>query len=182
LGRNRMNARPLRFLCVHVLLLCASAPIAPGVGAGVRQLSVEELAVHAEVIAVGTIVAVTSAWNTERTQISTRVELRPEEMLKGATPVDRISFVQLGGRVGNIGSAAAETPSFTEGERVVLFLARRRNGQLAVMALSEGKFNVEREPSVGVDMAIRRTPGSGQILERVTLETLRSRVRAALGR
>jgi hypothetical protein len=177
-----MNARPLQFLCVHALLLCGSVTISTGVSAGVRQLSIEELAVNAKVIAVGTIVAVTSSWNTERTQIFTQVELQPEEMLKGPPAGDRISFVQLGGRVGNLGSAAAETPSFTEGERVVLFLVPRRNGQLGVMALSEGKFSVEREPSLGVDMAIRRTPGSGQILDRVTLATLRSRVLAALGK
>ena len=177
-----MNARLLRFLCVNAPLLCASGMISTRVSAGVRQLSIEELAVHAEVIAVGKIVAVTSSWNAERTEIFTRVELQPEEMLKGAPAGDRVSFVQPGGRVGNLASAAAETPSFTEGERVVLFLVRRRNGQLGVMGLSAGKFSVERESSLGVDMAIRRAPGSEQILDRVTLEALRSRVRATLGK
>jgi len=177
-----MNARLLRFLCVNAPLLCASGMISTRVSAGVRQLSIEELAVHAEVIAVGKIVAVTSSWNAERTEIFTRVELQPEEMLKGAPAGDRVSFVQPGGRVGNLASAAAETPSFTEGERVVLFLVPRRNGQLGVMALSEGKFSIEQDPSNGVDIAVRRTPGAGQILDRVTLETLRSRVLAALGK
>jgi len=177
-----MNARPLWRLDVHALLLIAGVALSTIVSAGVRQLSIEELAVNAEVIAVGKIVAVASSWNTERTQIITRVELQPEEMLKGVPAGDRISFAQLGGRVGNLGSAAAETPSFTDGERVVLFLVPRRNGQLGVMALFEGKFSVEREPSLGVEMAIRRTPSSGQILDRVTLETLRSRVLAALGK
>jgi len=62
----------------------------------------------------------------------------------------------------------------------VLFLVPRRNGQLGVVALFEGKYSVEREPSSGADMAIRRAPGSGQILDRVPLETLRSRVIAVL--
>jgi len=175
-----MNAGPWRFFCVHALLLLAGVTISSRVSAGARQLSIEELAVHAKVIAVGTIVAVTSAWNTERTQISTRVELQPEEMLKGAPAGDHISFVQLGGRVGQVGSAVADAPAFTEGERVVLFLVPRRNGQLGVVALFEGKYSVEREPSSGADMAIRRAPGSGQVLDRVPLETLRSRVIAVL--
>lgn len=177
-----MLARPWRFPCLPALLLSASVTISTGVSAGVRLLSIEELAVHAKVIAVGKIVSVTSSWNAERAQILTRVGLQPEEMLKGAPAGDRIAFVQPGGGVGNLGSAAAETPSFTEGERVVLFLVPRRNGQLGVVALVEGKFSVEREPFLGVDMAVRRTPGSGQILDRGTLQTLRSRVHAALGK
>jgi len=48
------------------------------------------------------------------------------------------------------------------------------------VALFEGKYSVEREPSSGADMAIRRAPGSGQVLDRVALETLRSRVIAVL--
>jgi hypothetical protein len=175
-----MNARPLRFLCLPALLLFASVTISTIVSAGVRQLSIEELAVHAEVIAVGKIVAVTSAWNADRTEIFTRVELQPEVMLKGASAGDRVSFVQPGGRVGDLGSAAAETPSFTEGERVVLFLVPRRNGQLGVLALAEGTFRIERDPSTGVEIAARRAPGSGQMLDHVTLETLRARVLGAL--
>jgi hypothetical protein len=178
-----MSARVQWVYLAQPLLFLVGVVLSTTVNAGARQLSIDELAVNAKVVAVGKIVAVASSWNTERTQIFTQVELQPEEMLKGVPAGDdRISFVQLGGRVGNLGSAAAETPSFTEGERVVLFLVPRRNGQLGVMAFFEGKFSIERDPSTGVDIAVRRAPSSGQVLDRVTLETLRLRVLAALGK
>ena len=177
-----MNVRTRWIICVRPILLLASVAFSSTVSAGARPLSVEELAGDAKVIAVGKIAAVTSSWNTGGTQIFTRVALQPEEVLKGTPSGDRISFVYLGGRSGNLGSVVAETPSFTVGERVVLFLRPRRDGQLGVMALFQGKFSVERDPTSGVDMAVRRVPGSGDILDQMTLEMLRSRVLATLGK
>jgi hypothetical protein len=150
--------------------------------AAVRPLSVEELTVDAKVIVIGKIAAVTSSWNRGRTQILTRVDLQPDDMLKGTPSGDRIAFVYLGGQSGNIGSVIAEAPSFTVGERVVLFLRPRRDGQLGLLALSQGKFSVERDLTSGVDMAVRRVPGSGDVLDQMPLQMLRSRVLVALGK
>ncbi len=47
---------------------------------------------------------------------------------------------------------------------------------------TQGKFSAERESFLMVGMAVRRAPSSGQILDRVTLETLRSRVLPAFGK
>jgi hypothetical protein len=163
-------------------LLLAGLAVSTVVSAALKELSVGELARNAEVVAIGKIVAITSSWNRERTQISTRVDLEPEEVLKGVPSRDRISFVQPGGRVGSVGSVVPETPSFSDGERVVLFLTRRRDGQRVVIALFQGKFNIERDPTTSLDMAVRRAPGSGQILDRMTLDVLRSQILAAVGK
>jgi hypothetical protein len=175
-----MNARPVWFLWVHALLLLAGVTISTSVRAGARPLSIEELAVNATVVAVGRIAAVTSAWNPEQTEIFTRVDLEPEEVLKGQVAAHRMSFVQPGGRTGDFGSITGDAPVFTQGERVVLFLAPRRDGHLGVIALFQGKFDVEQDASTGVDIAVRRAPGSDQVLDRMALTTLRSRVGAGL--
>jgi hypothetical protein len=130
---------------------------------------------------VGRVVSLTSRWNTQGTQILTRIAVEPEEILKGSLPTDRPYVVQPGGRVGNHGSMLGDAPSFTEHERVVLFLTRRHDGELRVIALFQGKFTVEQDPAFGPDMAVRRAPGSVQILDRMTLDALRAEVRAALG-
>jgi len=177
-----MSARVQWVSYAQPLLFLVGVVLSTTVNAGARQLSIDELSVNAKVIALGRIGAVTSSWNRERTRVFTRMDLQPEEILKGTPSGDPISFVQPGGLSGNAGSVVAEAPAFTKGERVVLFLVPRRDGQLAVMALFQGKFSVERDPTSGVDMAVRRAPGSGQTLDRITLEMLRSRVRGALGK
>ncbi len=169
----------MRHLCGFLVLwfpLLAGAFPSTALGIAGKPLSIDELVASARVIVVGKIAAVTSSWNNEQTQILTRVDLQLEEVLRGAFSGDRIAFVQPGGRVGNVGSVVSDAPSFTEGERVVLFLVPRRDGQLAVMGLYQGKFSVEQDSASGVDVAVRRVPGSGQTLDRMTLEMLRSRV------
>lgn len=168
-------------LCIPPLVLLSLAPSRATAGA-VPLLSVHHLAMTAELIMVGRVVSLASRWNMQGTQIVTRIEVEPEEILKGSMPTDRPYFVQPGGRVGNHGSMLADAPSFAERERVVLFLTRRRDGELGVIALFQGKFTVEQDPAFGPDMAVRRAPGSAQILDRMTLDELRSEVRAVLGK
>jgi hypothetical protein len=181
-GEDRRNARHRQFFAAFLVLLLAGPAVSPVVSAALKEFSVEELTRHAEVVVIGKIVSVTSSWNRERTQIFTRVDLEPEEVLKGVPSRDRISFVQPGGRVGNVGSVVPETPSFSDGERVVLFLTPRRDGQLVVIALFQGKFNIEGDPTTNLDMAVRHAPGSGQILDQMTLDVLRSQILAAIGK
>ena len=179
--KTRKNPSPRWVLRIALLVLLSLAPSGAVAGA-VRLLSVHQLARTAELIMVGRVVSLTSRWNMQGTQIVTRIEVQPEEILKGSMSTDRPYFVQPGGRVGNHGSVLADAPSFAEHERVVLFLTRRRDGELRVVALFQGKFTVEQDPAFGPDMAVRRAPGSAEILDRMTLDELRSEVQAALGK
>jgi len=179
--KTRKNPSSRWVLRITLLVLLALAPSGAMAGA-VPLLSVHQLAMTAELIMVGRVGSLTSRWNMQGTQIVTRIEVEPEEIWKGSMPTDRPYFVQPGGRVGNRGSVLADAPSFAEHERVVLFLTRRREGELTVIALFQGKFTVEQDPASGPDMAVRRAPGSAQILDRMTLDALRSEVRAALGK
>ena len=179
--KTRKNPKSRAGLCIPVLVFLLLAPTGATAGA-VPLSSVHDLAMTAELIMLGRIVSLSSRWNRQGTQIVTRIDVEPEEILKGSMPVDRPYFVQPGGRAGSHGSMLADAPSFAERERVVLFLTRRRDGELRVIALFQGKFTVEQDPAFGPDVAVRRAPGSAQILDQMTLDELRSEVRAALSK
>ncbi len=145
-------------------------------------LTVRDLTHNATVVVLGEIVAVASQWNAAGTQIFTRVELMPHELLKGTTQTGPVYFVQPGGRVGDLGSVVTGSPPFAVGERVVVFLAPRRDGELGTIGLFQGKFSVERDTASDVDLAVRRVPGSAHATDHMTLEQLRSEVQNALGK
>jgi hypothetical protein len=73
-------------------------------------------------------------------------------------------------------------PSFAIGERIFVLLARRRDGQLGIVGLFQGKFTVKRDDASGFDVAVRRIPGSAETSDHMTLEQLRSEVQAVLGK
>jgi hypothetical protein len=147
-----------------------------------RLFPIRELAERTAVILLGKVVSLTSEWNPARTQILTRVGLEPEEALTSTISGDRIFFVQPGGRVGDLGSIVAETPRFTGGERVIVFLAPRRDEELGTIGSFHGKFAVERDAASGIDFAVRRASGAATANHKLTLEQLRSEVQSTLGK
>lgn len=168
------------FFALALASLCVVG--SPGAAGGASVLSVRELAANASFIVLGRVVTVANQWNSQRTRILTRIELDLEEVLKGTPATNRLSFAQPGGRVGNVGSLVGDTPRFKVGDRVALFLTSRRDGELGIIGLFQGKFDVERDTSSGLDVAVRRVPGSGETTDRITLDLLRSEVRAVLGK
>jgi hypothetical protein len=76
----------------------------------------------------------------------------------------------------------AGAPTFTQGEGVLLFLARGSDGHLSVAGLFQGKFSLERDAASGGEVAVRRVPGSAEVLDRLRLEQARADVVAARGR
>ena len=171
---DRHSIAALTSLC---LVFAAASPVA---AAGVRLLSIHDLTVSAAAIVVGTIASAVAEWSETRAQIFTQVELEPEELLKGAVSSRPLSLVQPGGRVGTEGHMVAKASSFPVGKRVLVFLARRRDGRLGVVGLFQGKFDVEWDLASGREMAVRHAPGSGQIIDQMTLDQLRSEVKTAL--
>ena len=137
-------------------------------------LSIGELSQRSEFVLIGRVVTVMSEWNKARTVILTRVQVVAQESLKGsARAKERVAFVQLGGKVGEIVSAVGGSPSFVEGERVLLFLSRKPDGLLGLVGQFQGKFRVETDPVSRVDLAVRRLPGSDKVLDRMPLDQAR---------
>ncbi len=178
--RNIIHSIPKRFVLVAVLLSMASVSSA---GLSVDQpLSIPAMTRQAQVVVIGEVVSAAGEWNPARTLIVTRVEVSVGEILKGTVQGRRLSFFQLGGQVGDVASAVGGTPSFGRGERVLLFLSRRRDGTLGVVSVFQGKFSLERDPATGREMAVRSAPESAEVLDRLPVDEARSRILSALGR
>jgi hypothetical protein len=140
-------------------------------------LTVEDLAQRAELVVIGEVTSVASEFHATRSQIVTRVDVRVAEALKGKAGANPLQLRQPGGRVGEMTSEVAGAARFVAGERTLLFLARGGDGTLAVVGLFQGKFALERD-GAGRDVAVRRVPGSAEVLDRVSLDQIRVAVAA----
>jgi hypothetical protein len=162
-----------------ILFLAGAVTTASGTTTG-SPPSLRELTRVADVIVVGEVALTQSEWNASRTIIWTRIDVRIEEVLKGPVKGERLSFSQIGGQVGEIAASVGGTPSFTQGERVLLFLSKRQDNSLGISGIFHGKFTIE--PSEGSDdkPVVRREPDSGRVLDRYPLNHARAEILQAL--
>jgi hypothetical protein len=73
--------------------------------------------------------------------IETVTELRVEEAIKGQVAAgETIRVTELGGMVDGIGYAVAGSPTYAEGERVLLFLETNDRGEWVAKNMAVGKF------------------------------------------
>lgn len=142
--------------------------------------SVRELTRAADVIVIGEVALTESDWNASRTIIHTRIDVRIEEVFKGPVKGERLSFYQIGGQVGGIAASVGGTPSFTQGERVLLFLSRRQDMSLGISGIFHGKFTIEPSEASDDKPVVRREPDSGRILDRYPLNRARAEILQAL--
>lgn len=142
--------------------------------------SLRQLTRIADVIVIGEVVLTESEWNGSRTIILTRIDVRIEEILKGSVQGERLSFSQIGGQVGEIAASVGGTPSFTQGERVLLFLSKQQDKSLGISGIFHGKFTIETSEAPDNKAVVRREPDSGRVLDRYTLNHARAEILEAL--
>ena len=165
--------------CRIVLLLVLTLLYSGNIQASsTRALSIAELTKRSDVIVLGTVSAVSSDWNLDRTAIETRIDLKVEETLKGTIDQGKISFHQLGGKLGEIASSVGEAASFEEGERVAVFLFKNNRDRFQLVGFFQGKFAVERNPKG--QMAVRRIPGVSKPLDQLPLDNFKFQVQEAI--
>ena len=117
---------------------------------GHAPITLDDLTRNALAIVEGRVDSVTSAWNSDHTQIRTTVRLLADAFYKGDTGASAIEFVLLGGAVGEDGLAIVGQPAFRAGERVVVFLrADWKSTDVPVVQMEHGKFIVESKPGSG---------------------------------
>ena len=106
-----------------------------------RAMSLGELTQTADSIVVGNVVSVSAAWDLQHRRIISIIEVDIEETWKGPSPANRrIAIVQPGGSVGEMEMTVGGMPSFSVGEKLLLFLQGQRRFQVAGM--SQGKRGV----------------------------------------
>jgi hypothetical protein len=117
-----------------------------------RPMSDEQLVAASELIVVGMVEQVASA-RLANGRVVTQTEIRVDDVLKGRVLGDRILVTEAGGRVGGVTVHLPGVPTFTAGERTLVFLRERADGTLATTALSLAKYTIPDEAPA----RIRRT-------------------------
>lgn len=156
---ERRHAMPRRALLL-LPAMCLSLACPP------RPLSATTL-VHADTraltrtssdIVVGRVQGQRSYWNESRTAILTDIEVEVADVLKGA-PGSVVTVTQRGGQVGPYRYGVAGSPTFRDGEDVLLFLWRDSRGVPQLNGLSQGKFEIRSDRATGERLVARPTPG-----------------------
>lgn len=133
--------RKLHFIGLVMLVVLAGVGLFLGSGiAAMIKLSLEQLAVEADTIVLGTVTGQASAWNAQRTAIYTDVTVAVEEAIKGS-PGAEVTFRIAGGIVGDIGMRTSNDPVFQDGEQVIVFL-NTEGAPASVVGLKQGKYTV----------------------------------------
>lgn len=141
--------------------LVARPPAEPG---DLVFLRVEELAADSTHVARGTVTGVTAAWNPDHTAIITHVEFDVKETLRGTPLSGKIHVTQLGGEAEGMRMSYGGRPLFYVGEELVLFLNQRSESNWIVVALQQGKMEVQTHPETGEEVAVRSMVGVDQAL------------------
>jgi len=115
----------------------------------IKPKSLEERIDEAHMIIVGEVLEVRSEWNADRSIIFTYVTVSVEEYIKGSYLLKEIKVKILGGIVDGIGAWVPDTPSFSKGEKVLLFLRPDRYSECFwVVNQVYGKLTVTKENKI----------------------------------
>ena len=146
----------MRTLLVGCVLLAAIIAAPPARATQVLQLSVEELSAASAKVVRGKVATSRSYWNSDHTKIYTEVVLDAEETYKGER-AGSVRIVQLGGTVDGVRVTVHGALGWTPGEEVLVFLEAYRDDGFVVAGLSQGKFNIVRDPQTN-EAFVTRVP------------------------
>lgn len=137
-----MKVRPLSVLAL--VCLTTAFLTSPAQATIMKYLEIEDLTRFSSDIFHGQVLSTYTFWNAGRTRIYTTVRVRINESFKGGSRRDQVvTLTQLGGEKDGIRMDYAGRPTFSTDESVVLFATRAKSGDLTVVALKQGKMNVE---------------------------------------
>jgi hypothetical protein len=151
--------------CLTLLILSGASAVYERAYSQSKELTTEELAARADLVAIGKVTSLHSEWNNERTRIVTRVTVAVDQYLKGDQPQRTLAVTVPGGEVDGEGELYSHAARFTNNEEVVVFAERDPRGGLRVSGGGQGKFSVMEEKSSGKKMV-----GENQLLELFTLQ------------
>jgi hypothetical protein len=122
-----------------VVVFVLSALAGPGSAAVVKK-DLPTLVSEAQSIVAGKVIGIQSRW--DGGVINTYVTVHISERMKGQDGGSDVIVTTPGGEVGEIGLVASESPHFSDGEEVVLFLAPDSKGALRAVGAHQGKMTV----------------------------------------
>lgn len=179
-----------RFLLAGLLAAMLATPFA---GATVLEpLRIEDMARLAPLVVIGEVNQVKVEINAAKTKIYTRVLVTPNEVLKGPRDTGVVTIKTVGGALADKVAELPGAPRFTPGERVLVFLEPRQDGDgYNTIGLYLGKFSVIKDPKTGQQVLYRPKPSPGVMIRRAgqdfslddtpTLDSVRQVVKRAGG-
>ena len=172
-------------------VLAALLLTSPADGSIVQGLDLEELVAHADRIVLGRVL-LSETFQRRDGQLGTWHRIEVEREIRGQAPDEREVIVEtMGGQIGDIAMRVEGEPSFTVGERVLLFI--HEDGPYAAfrpVGMGQGVMRVRREKGVetvtqsreglllvrrSAQGRLERAPGALPAKER--LDTLLSKLR-----
>jgi hypothetical protein len=183
--------RPMKKLPLLATLAAFLGTVPSATASLVRAMGLAELTAAADKVVVGDVAKVESQWDRDHRNIYTTIEIAVQESWKGTAPANgRILVRQPGGTVGEIEMTVIGMPTFSVGERAVLFLEKA-----SVVGMGQGKRPMRWDQASKqwfvepgqADGAVRTDRG-GQLRSatrpagesRESIDSLRAKVRALL--
>lgn len=180
------SMRSTRFLLLAAVLAGALASATT-----LLSMDVAALTRSSAVVARAKVISLDTRWTKDGARIMTDAVLEVTEPWKGS-PARRVTVMQPGGVIGDVGQVVHGTARFTVGEDVVVFLEQRGErylltgmlqGKFKVEASSDGKATYARQELEGeallVDPATRQPVEPAPVV--LPLATLRTQVLSAAG-
>jgi hypothetical protein len=134
---------------LSVLLAAMVVGVSPVAGTTVVKADVPALSRWAASVVEADVADVSYAWNAEHTQIHTYVTLNVTDVFAGDVAVGSMEIRLMGGAVGDTALTIPGAPTFTVGERVVLFLYDDPGLFIPVVGLYQGKLSFSVDPQTG---------------------------------
>lgn len=172
---------------MRTAILLGALVCMPSFGTTLEKLSVEEMAVRSTEIVRGRVQ--TCVAETRLSRIYTRCSVAVSERWKGSSTAAQLSVLNPGGVSRGLRQTFSGAPKLTPGEDYVLFLWAGKSGQLQLIGMSQGVFDIRLDLKGAA--SAKRDPISAQLVDdhgraatdqgfEMSLDQLKSRVARAL--
>lgn len=170
-------------VCLFLFLVPTNLP------ALMVPFGIDDLAGNSEIILRGTVLNQGSRWRGDRGGIVTSVTVSVREVLGGELQQDTVIVEVPGGVVGDVGQTVSDTPSFRNGEEVLLFLRETSSSSKAfaesgsvvksftVVGQGQGKYSIGKDGIArrsGFSVTGRSKSADNQLPARDLIEELKN--------
>ena len=146
-------------VCLFALIAAAAVPASASIFVAMDQA---ELVAASQAVVVGRVLEVRSFWNDEATAILTEAVVQVDQTVAGEAP-GIVTVRTFGGTVGSLRIEAHGFPTFTEGQRMLLFLDGV-GSTAEVVGYQQGQFRIVTRVSDGLDVAVPAVDGGATLV------------------